>query len=47
MYVEQDVNLQNNGNFYLRNNSQLLQGTSGSGANTGLGKIVYFSRRYR
>ena len=42
MYVEQDVNLQNNGNFYLRNNSQLLQGTSGSGANTGLGKLSIF-----
>ncbi|WP_445715291.1 T9SS type A sorting domain-containing protein [Flavobacterium sp.] len=42
MYVEQDVNLQNNGNFYLRNNSQLLQGTSGSGANSGLGKLSIF-----
>ena len=36
MYVKQDVNLQNNGNVFLRNNSQLLQGTTGVGANTGV-----------
>ncbi|UGS21689.1 T9SS type A sorting domain-containing protein [Flavobacterium cyclinae] len=42
MYVEQDVNLQNNGNFFLRNNSQLLQGSTGAGANTGAGKLSVF-----
>ncbi|TDR19728.1 T9SS sorting signal type C domain-containing protein [Flavobacterium cheniae] len=42
MYVRQDVNLQNNGNFFLRNNSQLLQGTAGAGANTGAGKLSVF-----
>ena len=42
MYVTQDVNLQNNGNFFLRNNSQLLQGTAGAGANTGAGKLSVF-----
>ena len=31
MYVKQDVNLQNDGNLFLRNNSQLLQGTTGAG----------------
>ena len=42
MYVRQDVNLQNNGNFFLRNNSQLLQGGSGASANTGAGKLSVF-----
>lgn len=42
MYVKQDVNLQNNGNLFLRNNSQLLQGTTGAGANTGAGKLSVF-----
>lgn len=42
VYVKQDVNLQNNGNFFLRNNSQLLQGTTGAGANTGAGKLSVF-----
>lgn len=42
MYVRQDVNLQNNGNFFLRNNSQLLQGSTGAGANTGAGKLSVF-----
>ena len=42
MYVKQDVNLQNNGNFFLRNNSQLLQGATGAGANTGAGKLSVF-----
>lgn len=42
MFVRQDVNLQNNGNLFLRNNSQLLQGTTGSGANTGAGKLSVF-----
>ncbi|WP_445721097.1 T9SS type A sorting domain-containing protein, partial [Flavobacterium sp.] len=42
MYVKQDINLQNDGNFFLRNNSQLLQGTTGAGANTGAGKLSVF-----
>lgn len=42
MYVKQDVNLQNNGNFFLRNKSQLLQGSGGAGANTGAGKLSVF-----
>lgn len=42
MYVKQDVNLQNNGNFFLRNNSQLLQGGAGASANTGAGKLSVF-----
>jgi hypothetical protein len=42
VFVKQDLNLQNNSNFYLRNNSQLLQGTSSNGANTGAGKLSIF-----
>ena len=42
MYVKQDVNLQNNGNFFLRNNSQLIQGGAGASANTGAGKLSVF-----
>ena len=42
VYVKQDVNLQSNGNFFLRNNSQLLQGATGAGANTGAGKLSVF-----
>ena len=38
MTVMQDVNLNNTGNFYLRNTSQLLQKGSGSSVNTGTGK---------
>lgn len=42
VYVKQDINLQNNGNVYLRNESQLLQGTSGSSTNQGAGKLSVF-----
>ncbi|HEX9979669.1 MAG TPA: T9SS type A sorting domain-containing protein [Flavobacterium sp.] len=42
LYVKQDVNLQNNGNIYLRNEAQLLQGTSGTSTNKGLGKLSVF-----
>ena len=42
VYVTQDVNLDNTGNFYLRNRSQLLQGTAGAGANRGLGNLSVF-----
>lgn len=42
LYVKQDINLQNNGNIYLRNESQLLQGTTTASANKGLGKVSVF-----
>ena len=42
MYVNQDVNIQGTGNFYLRNTSQLLQGGSGAGANAGAGDLSVF-----
>ncbi len=42
VYVKQDVNLQNNGNFYLRNEAQLLQGTTAASTNTGLGRLSVF-----
>lgn len=40
--VTQDVNLANTGNIYLRNESQLLQKTTGGSANTGLGTLSAF-----
>lgn len=42
MTVTQDVNLNNTGNFYLRNTSQLLQKGSGASVNTGTGKLSVF-----
>lgn len=42
VYVKQNVNLANNGNIYLRNGSQLLQGVSGSSTNSGEGKLSVF-----
>ena len=42
VYVTQDVNIQNTGNFYLRNTSQLLQGGTGAGANAGAGDLSVF-----
>lgn len=42
VYVTQDVNIQNTGNFYLRNTSQLLQGSTGAGANAGAGDLSVF-----
>ena len=42
MTVTQDVNLNNTGNFYLRNTSQLLQKGSGASINTGTGKLSVF-----
>lgn len=42
VYVRQDVNLQNNGNIYLRNGSQLLQGVNGASTNQGQGKLSVF-----
>lgn len=42
VYVRQNVNLQNDGTIYLRNNSQLLQAVNGSSTNQGLGKLSVF-----
>lgn len=42
LYVKQDVNLQNNGNIYLRNESQLVQGTTTTSTNKGAGKVSLF-----
>ena len=42
MTVTQDVNLDNTGNFYLRNTSQLLQKGSGASVNSGTGKLSVF-----
>lgn len=42
LFVTQDVNLQNNGFLYLRNESQLLQGTTGSSTNRGQGNVSVF-----
>ncbi|MGH2665674.1 T9SS sorting signal type C domain-containing protein [Flavobacterium sp.] len=43
LYVHQDVELNSASSMvYLRNNSQLLQGTTGSGANKGVGNLSVF-----
>lgn len=42
LFVKGDVNLASSGNVYLRNQSQLLQGKTGVGANTGLGELSIF-----
>jgi Secretion system C-terminal sorting domain len=42
LYVKQGVNLQNTGNLYLRNQSQLLQAKTGSSSNAGAGKMSVF-----
>jgi hypothetical protein len=42
VYVKQNVNLAVNSNLYLRNNSQLVQGTTSTSANTGLGKLSVY-----
>jgi len=42
LYVKQDVNIQNSGNLYLRNESQLLQAKTGSSTNAGAGKLSVF-----
>ena len=42
VYVNQDINIQNTGNIYLRNESQLLQGTIGASVNTGDGELSVF-----
>jgi hypothetical protein len=43
VYVKQDLEIKDaTSNFYLRNGSQFLQGTTGSGANKGLGNLSVF-----
>lgn len=42
VYVKQDLNLNTTGNFYLRNNAQLLQGTIGAGGNSGTGNLSVY-----
>ncbi|MFD2910050.1 T9SS sorting signal type C domain-containing protein [Flavobacterium ardleyense] len=42
VYVQQDLNIQANANFYLRNNSQLLQGGTTGSANKGAGDLSVF-----
>ncbi len=42
VYVTQNVDIDPSSNIYLRTQSQLLQGTSGSSTNTGAGKLSVF-----
>ena len=42
LYVQQDINLASGSNLYLRNNSQLLQGTSVASINTGVGVVSVY-----
>lgn len=42
LYVGQDINLATNSTIYLRNQSQLIQGTTGSSANTGTGVLSVY-----
>lgn len=43
IFVKNDLELNaTSSNFYLRNDGQLLQGTTGSGANKGLGTLSVF-----
>lgn len=42
LYVKQDVNLQNTGKIFLRNEGQFLQGTTGSSTNKGQGFLSVF-----
>ncbi len=42
VYVTQDIDIQNNGFLYLRNEAQLIQGTTGTSTNKGLGKLSVF-----
>jgi hypothetical protein len=39
VFVNQDVNLESSGNFFLRNEGQLLQGTTGLSTNKGQGNL--------
>ncbi|AWA29746.1 secretion protein [Flavobacterium magnum] len=42
LFVKQDISLQSNGNVFLRNEAQLLQGTAGSSTNKGTGKLSVY-----
>lgn len=42
LYVGQNINLATNSNLYLRNNSQLVQGTTGFSTNSGTGIISVY-----
>ncbi|WP_225585469.1 secretion protein [Flavobacterium sp. MDT1-60] len=42
LYVGQNINLASNSILYLRNNSQLLQGTTGTSGNTGTGVLSLY-----
>ncbi|MBF6640489.1 T9SS type A sorting domain-containing protein [Flavobacterium sp. J49] len=42
VFVKQDVNLENNAIIFLRNEAQLLQGTTGSSTNKGQGLLSVF-----
>lgn len=43
VYIKQDLNLSTTtSNFYLRNDGQLLQGTTGAGGNSGVGNLSVF-----
>ena len=42
LYVNQGINLQTDGNIYLRNEAQLVQGTLGTSTNVGAGKLSVF-----
>lgn len=42
LYVTQGINLAANSNLYLRNNSQLVQGTTGTSTNTGTGIVSVY-----
>lgn len=42
LYVNQNINLAANSNLYLRNLSQLVQGTSGTSTNSGTGTISVY-----
>jgi hypothetical protein len=42
LYVGENINLQSNSNLYLRNNSQLVQGTTSTSTNTGTGKLSVY-----
>jgi hypothetical protein len=45
LFVTQDVNLQSSGNIFLRNESQLLQSTTGTSDKPRRWRIVCFSGR--
>lgn len=42
VYVKGNIELNGTGNFYLRNEGQLMQGTTGNSTNTGTGKLSVF-----